>query len=469
MNSESAAVTAVRKAVASALAPVVDEARAAGRVPCIAIAFSGGRDSTVLLDTLALLAPAMGFSLVAIHVHHGLSSHADAWAAACAARCAARGIPLTVERIGIVRAPGQSLEAAARAARYRALAVGAADAAAIALAHHADDQAETLLLQLLRGAGPRGLAAMPIERMPVEGPRLVRPLLSLPGATIEACGVARGLAWIDDESNADTRLKRNLLRHEIAPRLAAAFPGYPLTLVRSAALQAEAASLADELAALDATGALGCDEASDPTLDRAALSRLTTPRARNLLRWFLHRHDLPAPSAARLDAMLAQLADAKPDARVRLRHGDVEIGVHRGRIVVHAPSAAAFDVAWQGEATIVLPHGTLAFLPTTGHGIAAATLAGATVRLRSRSGGERLRLGPRRPRCSVTNLMQQAGIPWWARTSLPFVWCGDRLAGIPGVGVDAAFQAGAGVPGLELCWQPREGAHPGFDGGDPKA
>jgi tRNA(Ile)-lysidine synthase len=469
MTSESAAVAAVRNAVVSALAPVVDPARAEGRRPRIVAAFSGGRDSTVLLDALAALAPAMGFTLVAIHVHHGLSPHADAWAAACAARCTERCVPLTIERVGIGRIPGQSLEAAARAARYRALAAGAAGADAIALAHHADDQAETLLLQLLRGAGPRGLAAMPAERAPADGPRLVRPLLSLPGATIGACAVARGLAWIDDESNADTRLRRNLLRHEIAPRLAAAFPGYPLTLVRSAALQAEAAGLADELAAIDATGALQGNEATGLMLDRATLSRLAAPRARNLLRWFLHRHDLPAPSAARLDAMLAQLANARPDARVRLRHADIEIGVHRGWVVLHTPATAPFDASWQGEATIALAHGTLAFLPATGCGIAAAALAGATVRVRSRAGGERLRLGPRRPRCSVSDLLQQRGVPWWARTSLPFVWCGDLLAAIPGVGIDAAFQARAGEPGYELHWHPHEPAGHRFDRGDPKA
>ena len=468
MNPPPAAVVTVRHATQSALVPVLERSRATGRVPRIAVAFSGGRDSTVLLDALAALAPAMNFTVVAVHVHHGLSPQADAWAAACTAACAGRGVPLAIRRIEVARAPGESLEATARTARYDALFAAAADADAIALAHHADDQAETLLLQLMRGAGPRGLAAMPAMRSSGTGPVLLRPFLALPGAAIEACAIASGLRWIDDESNADTRLKRNLLRHEIAPRLAAGFPGYPQTLVRAAELQAEAALLADDLAALDAATALH-DGETGPTLDRAVLAGLSAPRARNLLRWFLRRHDLPAPSAARLEAMMTQLAGAKPDARVRLSHASVEIGIHRGRIVVHAPPSAAFAVPWRGEATILLPHGTLDFAPATGRGIAAATLARAPVTLRSRSGGEMLRLGPRRPRRPVADLLQQAGVSWWSRAALPFVWCGDDLVAIPGVGVDAAFQAGAGEPGLELHWRAQRSTGGDSSGDDRKA
>jgi tRNA(Ile)-lysidine synthase len=468
MTPPPATVATTREAVRSALAPLVARVREAGRTPRIAVAYSGGRDSTVLLDTAATLAPAMGFALLAIHVHHGLSPRADAWADACAARCADYGVPLAVERVDVVRAPGLSLEATARAARYGALATAAADADAILLAHHADDQAETVLLQLLRGAGPRGLAAMPAARAANRGPALVRPFLGLPGATIAAVALARDLAWIDDDSNADTRLRRNLLRHEIVPRLAAAFPGYPLTLARAASLQAEAAQLADELAAIDARDAVADGGADGPTLARDVLARLTPPRARNLLRWFLDRHGLPAPSAARLDAMLAQVAGAKADARVRLGHAGIEIGVHRGRIVVHAPPVPAFAAAWHGESAIALPHGTLDFAAVRGRGIAVASLARAPVTLRPRAGGESLRLGPRRPRRAVANLLQQAGVPWWARSALPFVWCGGELAAVPGIGIDAAFQARDGEPGVELGWRPCRQTGAGAAPGDRK-
>ena len=138
---------------------------------------------------------------------------------------------------------------------------------------------------------------MPAHRLTRRGPGLLRPLLALPRAALGAYATARGLAWVDDESNANTGVKRNFIRHEVAPRLATAFPGYPTTLVRAAAHQAEAARLIDELAQLDARGAVADDPAAGTTLDRAALIALATRaphRARNLLRWFLRRHELEA-------------------------------------------------------------------------------------------------------------------------------------------------------------------------------
>ena len=302
----------------------------------------------VLLDALAALRAQLPVIVSAVHVHHGLSPNADAWAAFCAAECEKRGVALALRRVQVERAPGDSLEATARTARFSALAT--ADADAVALAHHADDQAETLLLQLLRGAGPHGLSAMPASRT-AGGPALIRPLLALPRAALETYARQHDVAWIDDESNADTGLRRNFLRHEIAPRLAAAFPGYPATLVRAAAHSAEAALLLDELAALDAGDAAGSgDEAA--TLDRAGLAALaqrSLPRARNVLRWFLRRRGLPPPSTARLAAMLLQFVHAAPDARVRVAHAGVELGIFRGRIVVHAPAVAPFTIAWSGS------------------------------------------------------------------------------------------------------------------------
>jgi tRNA(Ile)-lysidine synthase len=285
----------------------------------VAVALSGGRDSMALLDALAECAGAAGIELSAIHVHHGLSPHADAWAQFCADECARRGVAFVAERVRVARRGGESLEAAARDARYAALAEHDVDC--IALAHHADDQAETLLLQLMRGAGPHGLAAMARERHD-RGPMHMRPLLAVSRAEIEAYVAARGLAFVDDESNADTRFKRNFLRHEIGPRLARAFPGYPATLARAARHQADAAALLDAMAAQDAVSA-GYASETNATLDRAtlsALARSAPARARNLLRWFIRQHGLSLPSSARLGAMLAQLTGAPPDARVRCRH-----------------------------------------------------------------------------------------------------------------------------------------------------
>lgn len=446
----------VSAAIAAALRPLLS-AHSAGRSSPqalrVAVALSGGRDSMVLLDALARFAAAERIVVSALHVHHGISPNADAWAAFCTAECARRNIPLAVARVSVVRTPGQSLEAAARTARYAAFAI--VDADVIALAHHADDQAETLLLQLLRGAGPQGLGAMPALRAAGTAPAMLRPLLELPRSAIEAMAAAFAIHWIDDESNADTRFKRNYLRHEVAPRLASAFPGFPATLARAAGHQAEAAGLLDDLAAIDARESAADDPQLGLVLDRRALAALPLPRARNLLRWFLRRHGLAAASAARLAAMLAQLTGAAPGARVRLVHAGAEIGVHRERVVVHTPPVAPFAVTWNGESNLALPHGVLEWAKVVGAGIAADSLAEAPVIVRSRKGGERFQLSANQPRQALKGLLQSAGMPTWDRAALPLVFCGDAFAGAPGIGTDLRFQAAGSTPGYLLRWHPR--------------
>ena len=435
-------VAVVHAALAAALADHVP-VRAS-----VAVALSGGIDSMVLLDALVPLARLRGTTLTAVHVNHGISPRAEHWATFCAEQCALRGVTLVTRVLALRRGQRANLEAVARHARYRML--READADVIALAHHADDQAETVLLQLLRGAGPRGLSAMP--RFAPGTPALWRPLLDLTRATLAGYAAERGIAWIVDESNADIHHKRNLVRHEIAPRLAAHFPGYPATLSRAALHQAEASNLFDALASDDAQGAMVDGELDCARLN--ALSASSPPRARNLLRWFLRSHGLRAPSEARLMDMLRQLVAARSDTRTQILHDGAEIGCHRGSIVVHAPSPAPFVYAWHGEPEVRLPGGMLAFEATRGSGIAAAMLEQQPVVLRPRSGGERLQTAPNRPRRALKKLLQDAGIALWQRQSLPLVWCGDRLAAVPGIGVDLAFQAAAGEVGWTVDWRP---------------
>jgi tRNA(Ile)-lysidine synthase len=437
--SRASAVDAVDAAVGAALAEHVN---AGARV---AVALSGGVDSMVLLDALTPFVASHPLLLSAIHVHHGLSPNADRWAHFCAEQSALRNIPLTVHRLRLERGPGQSIEALARAARYECLM--AADADVVALAHHADDQAETVLLQLLRGAGPRGVSAMPVYR---EGrPSLWRPLLSLSRQKLHDYATSRGLAWIEDESNVDEKHKRNLLRHAVAPLLSASFPGYPDTLVRAAAHQAEASALLDELAALDAAGAV--DELG---LNRVSLAGLPAPRAGNLLRWFMRREGLRPPSQARLSEMLRQLVLTANDAKVSITHEGREIGVHRGRILFHVRPPEPYVLAWHGEREVRLPWGALTFVPVHGAGLCADRLKQSPVSLRSRTGGERIQLATNRPHHAVKKLLQQARLPRWERDALPLVWCGDELAAIPGIGVAVAFQAERDSAGWTLEWRP---------------
>ncbi len=440
-------VLAARTGATAAVASAVGESLAAyvADGASVAVALSGGIDSMVLLDALMPFVTSHPVVLSAIHVHHGLSRNADAWAKFCAEQCAAREVQLTVHRLNLERKSGDSLEAVARAGRYECL--RSADVDVVALAHHADDQVETVLLQLLRGAGPRGLAAMPACRR--GHPALLRPLLSLPRDSLAAYARERGLVWIDDESNADARHKRNLLRHDIVPRLAAHFSGYRTTIARAATHQASASAMLDDLAAAD-----GADAIDDAGLDRAALASLSSARAANLLRWFLRGKGLRAPSQARLGEILRQIVSAASDAHTRIAHDGVEIGCYHGRVIVHRATVEAFRYPWRGEPTVRLPGGVLAFERATGEGIADARIADGAVTLRSRSGGERIQIDTGRPRRAVKKLLQEAGLPVWERQSLPLLWCGELLVAVPGIGIEVSFQAAPEEPAWRIAWHP---------------
>jgi tRNA(Ile)-lysidine synthase len=417
----------------------------------IIVALSGGRDSVALLDALLAAASCRCNVLTAVHVHHGLSPNADAWARFCEEFCAARGVTFALWMAGVARAPQQSLEATARLARYGALAATAAarGIAHVALAHHRGDQAETLLLQLLRGAGPRGLAGMPTSARDDAGVTWLRPMLDLPRAAIDAYVEAAQLPFVDDESNASLTHRRNAVRHRIMPALAHVFPDPERTLARAAGLQADAARLADDLAALDAGDAMFTE-----SLDRNRLAALPPHRAANLLRWFLRQQGLPAPSAARLAAMLAQLRTTRADANVRILHAGRAIGIHRGRIHVHPLSPPAFDVPWCGATELALPHGQLVFTQIVGAGLDATRLSGAPVRIRSRIGGERFSRGAGRPRRALKSLLQEADVPPWRRDATPLVFCGDELVWVAELGMAPEFAAAPSTAGVAIAWQP---------------
>jgi tRNA(Ile)-lysidine synthase len=416
----------------------------------LAVALSGGRDSVALLAAACDVARDR---VVAIHVHHGLSSQADAWATHCAALARNARVPLVLRRLELDRNDPRGIEEAARVARYEALADAAREsgAAVVLLAHHQDDQAETLLLQLGRGAGPHGLAGMPAARRDAGGMLWLRPFLDLPRAAIEAFVRARNLQYVDDDSNASVRHRRNALRQGVIPVMKAALPGYPSTLARAAALQADAARLADDLADIDASALV-----HGGTLDRDGFRCLLPHRARNLLRHFLRAHGLRAPSSARLAEMVDQLVTARGDARVELKHDGRVLGIHRGRIVVHRASPPRFFHEWHGERSVALPHGRLLFSPSLGEGLAQALIAGRGVVIRAREGGESVRLFRDRPRRALKAWLQEAGMPHWERDALPLVFCDDALAAVPGLGVATEFAAGPGSASVRVEWEPNE-------------
>ena len=417
------------------------------------LALSGGLDSVVLLHALLALRDQYPFELQAVHVHHGLSPHADDWAGFCVRLCASHSVELHVSRVRVECDDPAGVEAAARRERQRIFA--ALDADFLLTAHQQDDQAETLLLQLLRGAGPKGLAAMAeLQHRSGWCAAQLRPLLKATRAEILEYAQAQGLAWVEDESNQDPRYRRNALRHQVLPLLAEHFPGSGATLARAAALQADAAELLDDLARLDAESAIDGER-----LDCAALAVLSVPRARNLLRHFIEQRGQPMPSARRLNEALHQLLDAGQDAHVCVRIGSADIRRFRGgAYVVSVVTLPAGPVEWQGEFELCLPGlGSLHFQAVTGQGLKRSRLEGGQVRLGLREGGEHVRLTSQGPTRSLKNLLQERAMAPWLRDRLPVLRCGGELVWAAGIGCHADWLAAAGEPGLVPEWRP---AHP---------
>jgi tRNA(Ile)-lysidine synthase len=424
----------------------------------ILIGLSGGMDSVVLLHLLHALAPRFEWKLSALHVHHGISPNAGTWADFCTQFCIRHDIPLHVERVDIAPLREEhGIEAAARKLRHAAFARLPCDV--VALAHHADDQAETLLLQLLRGAGIKGVAAMPVLSK-VEGTLLkpatshnhsiLRPLLDIPRGQLLEYARQHALSWVEDESNADDRYPRNFLRHRLLPLLEQQFPAYRDTLTRSARHFAEANELLDELAQQDAQGLTG-----DAPLDISLLRNLSHARAKNVLRYWLHKHGAPMPQNVQLDEILHQLLDAREDAAVCVDFGGWQVLRFQDMAYV-MQDLGAFDrdlvLPWQGEVELEWPalNSRLTFRQTQGQGVSLAKLQRAPVTLRLRNGGETLRPHATAATRSLKNLLQEHRVPPWRRERLPLLYCGDDLVCVAGVAVAAGFQAANSEPGIVL-------------------
>ncbi len=423
----------------------------------ITLALSGGADSVALLDILAQLRASLHFSLSAVHVNHQISPNAADWAEFCAHLCAGHNIPFQVAKVDLKRQSGESLEALARDARCRVFAEQQTDF--IVLAQHLDDQAETLLLQLLRGAGAKGLSAMAELRTQHSGLRtgFLRPLLDVPRRLILDYAALRGLHWVEDESNADIVYDRNYLRHRVMPLLEQRFPGYRETFARTSRNLAESAQLTDDLARLDRALAV-----VNGHFRVDALRSLSATRARNLLRYWLAESGMPVPSAGRLENLLQQLCSARDDAQVRISLGGAVIRRYRGEVHIEPSTESPENkkktpvpllelaLTWALQDRLDLPGlgGRLVFERATGQGLSLARLTAAPVTVRLRRGGERLRPDCLRPTRSLKNLLQEAGMPPWQRQRLPLLFSGEKLAFVPGIGMDCEYQADEGEIGV---------------------
>ena len=414
--------------------------------PKLVVAFSGGLDSCVLLHLLANLRKTLPFQLSAHHVNHGLSPNSTSWVNFCAEFCAKLNISLIISNVKVELNSGSGIETAAREARYKALL--ATDSDFICLAHHQDDQAETLLLQLARGAGVKGLAGMGAVNN-----KLLRPLLHAPRSALGSYAKQHQLSWVEDESNADTKFDRNFIRHEILPKLQAQYPAIKQTISRSAAHLADCSALLDDLAELDAANSF---KQNKQQLSLQILASLSAARASNLVRWWLAQNQIAMPSTPVLQQIVQQLLGAKADAAIQIKVSD-SFTVRRYQgcayLVPNSTASAPINLLWQGEESVILPDNSrLIFTQKMGEGFALNRVKNIKLRIKNREGGERFRPQLGRPQRSLKQVLQTHAMPPWQREQLPLIFMDEILVIIPNVSVDAGSQAGKDEMGLVVSW-----------------
>lgn len=355
---------------------------------------------------------------------------------------------MAVERVTVDREAPEGLEAAARAARYDAL--SRLDADFLLLGHHRDDQGETVLLNLLRGAGVTGLAAIPgtraLARATGEPLTIERPLLDCSRAAIDDYATDFGIRHIDDESNGDERYSRNFVRHAVMPLLASRFPAAGDRLAEAARHAASALLLLDDLAETDHAAA--CE---GKRLSVARLHALSDARLGNLLRWQLARMTARIPSVARLHEAVRQIRTAGPACQVEVEFGEVSVRRWGGSVYFVRRAPLPSPIGCSGRREIAWGDGCVRFTPAIGEGVRAELLDD-VAELRLRTGGERIALHARRPRQALKDCFQEAGLPPWERTSAPLLWVGERLAWVGGVGYAADCLAAPGAPGCRVDW-----------------
>ncbi|RAN79996.1 tRNA lysidine(34) synthetase TilS [Bacillus sp. SRB_336] len=411
----------------------------------LCVAFSGGADSSALLHALAQLPAARARGLRALHVDHALHADSAQWAEHCRNFCAALALPCEVLRVHVDAGRGAGLEAAAREARHAALATQLREGEWLLLGHHRDDQAETVLLKLLRGAGPDALGGMHVLR-PFGPGQLWRPVLGCSRRQLRDYVDAHGLDFIEDPSNTDTRLARNHLRHEILPRLQRHWPQAVDSILHSAALSRAAA---DALRVSWMTALDRLQHPLDGSLDANGWLALTPALREPLLDHWLHARGLPAPTTAQRRQIEFQCG-ARAGRMPCVRWAGAELHIWKGRLWALPPERPIdpdWSTSWQGEPVVLPDGGTLALEATDARLVAA-------LRVRLRRGGERIKPAGDAHTRELRDLFQQALLPPWRRTACPLLYAGDELIAVADRWMSergAAFFASAGT---RPHWQP---------------
>jgi tRNA(Ile)-lysidine synthase len=430
----------------------------------IVVAFSGGVDSTVLLHLLHQAR--LGAPVHALHVNHMMQADANRWEEHCRSVCAALDLAFESIRIPVTPVAGESLEETARNARHALFAAALGPGEVLALAHHRDDQVETVLFRLLRGSGAAGLAGMPRTRNCGQGV-LVRPLLEASRADLLDFARRRALTWIEDGSNTNQRFDRNFLRAVVLPLLNERWPGLATAVARSARLSEEAADLLDELAAMDTAAAAG---SRPEQLGIEALLPLSAARQRNALRYWLQevcaRKSWAAPTHQVLERIVPEVIGAQADAEPVLAWGEgsaaVELRRHRGSLHILSPLPPAPEaMTWLTDNVCALPGalGVLELSAAAGRGLPSDRMQ--EVRVTFRSGGELVKPAGR-PTRPLKKILQEAGIPHWLRERVPLLYVGDELVAVADLLICEGWLAEAPENRCRVTWR-----HPDLDCGYP--
>ncbi len=413
------------------------------------IAYSGGLDSHVLLHLCSRLQDGRQFS--AIHINHGLHPDSNGWASHCRQVCGAFKMPLRVIAVHARPGSGQSPEEAARNARYRAFAEHLQADEGLLLAQHQDDQAETVLLQLLRGAGPAGLAGMPASA-PLGKGKLLRPLLSFPRRVLREYARAHRLNWLEDPSNQDLSYDRNFLRHHILPQLAKRWPACASTIARSARHCGEAHHILTETA----EQMRQVTEAEDGGLEIEGITQFSIPRQRLLLRAWLQKHGFRLPPEPFIHRVLTEVIGAGHDRMPKVIWKEGEIHRFNGKLYVLPPMQPfpKRHYVWKGDSPLVLAgNGILKSEPATGHGIARHWWQQGNLEIRYRQGGESCLLPNRKGHRSLKKLFQEYRIPPWLRERAPLLYIDGQLAAVADFWVCEPFSAKRCEKARILLWE----------------
>jgi len=403
------------------------------------VAWSGGRDSSVLLH--ALLNSTRTTPLCAVHVNHQLQAAADEWQAHCEREAKALGVRFQALQAPVPDKPPGGTEAAARHVRYKALSRLLEPGDWLLSAHHRNDQAETLLLNVMRGSGMAGLAGIG-EFQPLAAGHLVRPMRDVPAALIAAYAAQHELRWVQDPSNDDTAFDRNFLRHEILPLLESRWPAAVTSLARSTVLAGEAESLLAELAAIDQAQA-----GDHACMDTGVLMSLSDPRQRNLLRHAIRELGLPLPPARKLERIVTELLPARADAGPLVQWPGGEARRYRSRLYLGAPLPAVPDAPDDrliADTRLVLGDGLGVLQLVPGVGGIAPALATSGLVLRFRAGGEMLRPVGRDHTHALKKLLQEAAIVPWMRSRLPLLYAGADLVAVADLWIAEEYYDPAG-------------------------